>query len=385
MTKASQFAGYAARVRGFIQDDMAGSPPSPASDFEGVFSRLALDLFALQFACNPSYRKLCDARAVSPDTVRDWCEIPAVPTNAFKEFDLTSLPPSKRIAVFHSSGTTEQRPSRHFHDAESLALYKVSLLSWFQCHLLPETAVGADVAPSADNKAVVLSLTPNPHLAPHSSLVHMFETIRSTFGSPDSTFVGKLDQSAAWDIDLAGLEKALSSARSSERPVLLLGTAFNFVRLLDDVASVDTELPPGSSVLETGGYKGRSRAMPKTELHQLIAQRFGVSPSSIVTEYGMSELSSQAYDWIAGGSHLAGRVQRVFQFPPWARAQVVSPESGREVSEGETGLLRVFDLANVRSVLAVQTEDLAVRRGNGFELLGRAVHAEPRGCSLMSV
>jgi hypothetical protein len=74
---------------------------------------------------------------------------------------------------------------------------------------------------------------------------------------------------------------------------------------------------------------------------------------------------------------------RTFRFPPWARVQIISPETGREVDEGETGLIRVFDLANVRSVMAIQTEDLGVRRGAGFELLGRARQAEPRGCSLM--
>ena len=73
-----------------------------------------------------------------------------------------------------------------------------------------------------------------------------------------------------------------------------------------------------------------------------------------------------------------------YHFPPWCRAQVISPETGREVAEGETGLLRIFDLANVRSVLAIQTEDLAVKRGDAFELIGRATQAEPRGCSLMS-
>jgi hypothetical protein len=94
----------------------------------------------------------------------------------------------------------------------------------------------------------------------------------------------------------------------------------------------------------------------------------------------MSELSSQAYDTTP---HQLER-GRVFRFPPWARVQVISPETGREVPEGETGLLRIWDLANVWSVLAIQTEDMAVRRGNGFELVGRAVQAEPRGCSLMA-
>ncbi len=104
----------------------------------------------------------------------------------------------------------------------------------------------------------------------------------------------------------------------------------------------------------------------------MISKFLGVSESNIVTEYGMSELSSQAYD--RGG---------VFHFPPWARARVISLETGAEVGGGETGLLQVFDLANIWSVMAVQTEDLAVRRGTGFELLGRAAKSEPRGCSLM--
>jgi hypothetical protein len=94
----------------------------------------------------------------------------------------------------------------------------------------------------------------------------------------------------------------------------------------------------------------------------------------------MSELSSQAYDTTPNQLERG----RVFHFPPWARVQVISPETGREVVEGETGLLRIWDLANVWSVLAIQTEDMAVRRGHGFELVGRDVQAEPRGCSLMA-
>jgi hypothetical protein len=102
----------------------------------------------------------------------------------------------------------------------------------------------------------------------------------------------------------------------------------------------------------------------------------------------MSELSSQAYDRVAGRvesqiSNFKFQISdRLFRFPPWTRAKLISPETGDEVSKGETGLIRVFDLANVSSVLAIQTEDLGVRRGEGFELIGRAAMAEPRGCSL---
>jgi hypothetical protein len=100
----------------------------------------------------------------------------------------------------------------------------------------------------------------------------------------------------------------------------------------------------------------------------------------------MSEVSSQAYDSAGPKSETQSpKSERVFHFPPWARARVISPETGREVADGETGLLQVFDLANTFSVMAIQTEDLAVRRGTSFELLGRAPQAEARGCSLMSL
>jgi O-acetyl-ADP-ribose deacetylase (regulator of RNase III) len=175
------------------------------------------------------------------------------------------------------------------------------------------------------------------------------------------------------------------------------------VHLLDFLAEQNLrfELPPDSRVMETGGYKGRSRTMPKAELHSFITERLGVPASHIICEYGMSELSSQAYDLGALASRrqvpllhsekLAGetpalpdRVTRHFRFPPWSRVQIISPETGREVAEGETGLIRVFDLANVFSVMAIQTEDLAVRHADGFELIGRAALAESRGCSLMT-
>jgi hypothetical protein len=128
-------------------------------------------------------------------------------------------------------------------------------------------------------------------------------------------------------------------------------------------------------------------------LHALITEHLGIPPENIVCEYGMSELSSQAYDSVAsdewrvtgkgGASRRPSPVTRHFRFPRWARVQIISPETGREVADGETGLIRVFDLANVFSVMAIQTEDLAVRRGDGFELIGRVQLAEPRGCSLM--
>jgi hypothetical protein len=215
----------------------------------------------------------------------------------------------------------------------------------------------------------------------------MFETVRRRFGAPASVFVGTLARDRAWTLNFDAALAVLRQAVANQQSLLLLGTAFSFVHLLDALAehNLRFELPPGSRVMETGGYKGRARALSKTDLHSFITQQLGIPPAHIVGEYGMSELSSQAYDWsirhrASGIRHL----KRLFRFPPWARALIISPETNRPVAEGETGLLRIFDLANVFSVMAIQTEDLAVQRGEGFELIGRAARAEPRGCSLMA-
>ncbi|MST00871.1 MAG: long-chain fatty acid--CoA ligase [Pedosphaera sp.] len=372
MTRLDPFSNHAARVRDFIRTNER-TDSSPAQT-EPRFNKLSLDLFALQFQYNATYRRLCEARNTTPDTLSHWSSIPAAPAAAFKELELTSLPPAARTAVFHSSGTTQQQLSRHFHSAASLALYEESLRPWFAAHLLPDR--------KADERFDLLMLTPPPALAPHSSLAHMFETVRRDFGSPSSRFVGQLDNAGAWILDSDAALAALENTAAQQRPLLLLGTAFLFVNLLDalDARSLRFTLPAGSRVMETGGYKGRARVLPQIELYALITDRLGVPASGIVCEYGMSELSSQAYDRIA----FSPANQRRHLFPPWARVQIVSPETGREVSEGEPGLLRILDLANTWSVLAVQTEDLAIRRGEGFELIGRADRAEVRGCSLMT-
>ncbi|HEY1787589.1 MAG TPA: hypothetical protein VGJ73_05510 [Verrucomicrobiae bacterium] len=334
------------------------------SQRESAFNELALDLFGLQFQYNPAYGRIAEAKGLTPDSVRHWANIPFVPAAAFKELELSCIPADERTDVFHSSGTTEQKPSRHFHCRESMAVYEKSLWSGFQ-----ENVIG----PLGDYDLLVL--TPHLRLAPYSSLVHMFETVQRQLAMPETAFVGELDGDGVWALDF---DAALAALRTANKPKLILGTAFSFVHLLDFLAehNMRLQLPDGSRVMETGGYKNRSRTMPRAELHSLITEFLGIPRERIICEYGMSELSSQAYDSANRG--------RYFQFPPWARVQIVSPESGCEVSEGETGLVRIFDLANVFSVAAIQTEDLGVRRGDGFELIGRAALTEPRGCSLMT-
>lgn len=354
MTDRHSFENFRALLLDFIrQGDACG------------FSRLALDLCALQREAIPAYDRFCAARKMGA-VVSDWREIPAMPAGAFKELELTCLSPDQRGTVFHSSGTTGQVPSRHFHSEKSLTVYRTSLLNWFSRHLN-----------SRGTSERFISLTPPVADCPNSSLVFMFDSVIREFASEDSQFVGTVGDDG-WEIDFDRALSALSEEKGE--PVTVFGTAFSFVHLLDECErqGLTIDLPPGSRVLETGGYKGQSRSMPKAELHASISRILGVPAAGIVCEYGMSELSSQAYDGVAGVSGARG-----FRFPPWVRIRVISPESGAEVEVDETGILQVFDLANMYSMMAIQTEDLAIRRRDGFELLGRAALAEPRGCSLM--
>ena len=368
-----------------------GETPSSADPWnEQAFEQRALELFELQFRYNQPYRQWCLARGVTPSQVRQWTQIPAVPTAAFADFEFSCLDAAARTAVFHSSGTTRSRPSRHFHNADSLRVYEEVLWWAFERALL---------APDSGRDALELViLLPPPSQAPHSSLVHMCETIRRRLGRPEGVFEGRVDPSGRWQVDAGAVWKRLGQLAAAGRPALILSTAYVLVALLETVgrAYEPLLLPTGSRLMETGGYKGWTRELPPAELRRLLEQRWGLPDSAIVSEYGMCELSSQAYDTryrpgVGDSRDKAGpeveprlRMRRRFQFPPWVRWQVVDPETGAECPEGAVGLLRIFDLANVFSVLAVQTEDLAVRVGPGFQLRGRAAGAVPRGCSLMA-
>src|SRR5947208_3048704 len=247
----SELSNFAARVRGLINSEgrVARGPDfeiqiedgdSCNSSFrtEEGFNSLALELFALQFTHNAAYRRLCEVRRTSPQTITHWPQIPAVPTAAFKELELTCLPAKERTAVLHSSGTTEQRPSRHFHGVQSLAVYEASSLAWFRHHVSPG--------------GHLLILTPPPTQAPHSSLVYMFETVRRDFGGPKSWFTGWSHANGEWTLGFDRCVAVLREKRESERPLVMLGPAFSFVQLLDSLAehNLRFQLPSGSRVME---------------------------------------------------------------------------------------------------------------------------------------
>ncbi|HEY2329674.1 MAG TPA: hypothetical protein VGI63_07660, partial [Verrucomicrobiae bacterium] len=277
-----ELSSFAARLRESI-----------ASGFQDQnFDALALELFSLQFENNSAYKKICEARKLTPQLIEHWPQIPFVPTSAFKELELTSIPTKQCTAVFHSSGTTEQKPSRHFHNAESLAVYEASLWAGFKQNLLEKPEVRSQ-------KLELICLTPTPDQAPHSSLVHMFEVVRQKMGATKDIFLGQVGNNGVWTLDFDAVLAVLGDSKlKTQNSKLIFGTAFSFVHLLDFVVENDLkfELPKKSCLMETGGYKNRSRTMPKSELHALITERLGVSRENIICEYGMSELSSQAYD-----------------------------------------------------------------------------------------
>jgi hypothetical protein len=187
-------------------------------------------------------------------------------------------------------------------------------------------------------------------------------------------------------VDLRGLELAAASASARSRPLLLLGTAFALVRLLDDLDGAQLALPSGSVVMQTGGFKGRSREVTMEELRAGVSRALQLAPERVVGEYGMTELTSQLYEGTVAESALAARqpsaTPGIYFEPPWLRVTPVDPISLRPVAEGEAGLARFIDLGNVDSAVSVVTQDLVRRVHGGIQLLGRQAGAPPRGCSL---
>lgn len=334
------------------------------------FDTLALKIFAYQYEHNAFYRRYCDARRAtaagsqhdSQPVPSSWLEIPALPTNAFKRAEICCFPAERRIAFFKTSGTTDGETGRHYFS--TLAIYEAAIVPNFKQHLLPD-----------EGRLRMLILTPPPAEAPHSSLVHMMKVVREHFGTDDSFYCLREGRWRAND-----MLDALHQSETAGEPVFLLGTAFAFVFMLDEMVArgANFRLPEGSRVMETGGFKGRAREIPHAEFYASLCGAFGIPPHRIVNEYGMTELSSQFYDTsLADGA--PGNLKSV---PPWTRVLIVDPLSGHPVPDGVPGLIRIVDLANLGSVIALQTEDVGIMRGGKFEMLGRVASAPPRGCSL---
>ena len=343
-----------------------GSPPLQEGLRENLFNHLALKIYLYQFNGNLPYQHFCLSQKKTPETVHRWEEIPPLPVTAFKRVDLACRPINEAVQIFHSSGTTrplpwgnkkesqERRPSRHYLFDHEIA--RAAILSHFQRHV------------SLQEKMRLYMLTPSPEETPHSSLSYMMEMIRLEYGRKESDYY--IHQGR-----LLG-EKLCYDLSEATEPVLLLGTSFSFVHFIDfhQANGFPIRLPQGSQLMDTGGFKGKSRAVSRHWLYAMIENRLGIPPECCINEYGMSEMTSQFYN--------RNEANTAYCAPPQTRWQILSPETLKPVNNGEIGLLAFYDLANIDSVLAVLTEDLGREVDGGFELIGRAQDADQKGCSL---
>jgi hypothetical protein len=336
---------------------IAAGAHAPCPDAE--FERLALALFAHQYAAGSAYRRLCDSQGRNPGNVARWQDVPAVPTGAFKETRIAAFPPERCVRVFRSSGSTTARRSELHLD--TLALYEAALLASFAAYILPE-----------GRRLPFLVLAPSAVDAPDSSLSYMYDRAARRLGEGEPRF--HLTPSG-WDPDAL-----IVDLQELPGPAAVVGTAFAFVHLLDELAArgLRLALPEGTRLMETGGFKGRSRELERPTLHRALAEALGVPEARIVNQYGMCELASQFYE----PSLVQGRVVTRKLVPPWVRTRAVDPASFADVPPGEVGMLVHYDLANTGSVLAVQTSDAGRLVDGGLEVLGRLPGAEARGCSL---
>lgn len=349
-----------ARVRAFAL------AREPAEDFVS----LALSIAQFQARHSPGFARLVERAG----GLHELDRVPPVPADAFRLTRVAAHAPTLDTARFVTSGTTGSARGTHcFRTTRTYAELAV--------------AFGRRALIAGAQRPTVVALAEAPGERPSSSLGFMFERFAESFDGralDDGPF--RPSEPARYllgpaGIDRAGLERARAIATRRGEPLLVLATSFALVFLLDALGLTKLELPPGSAVMHTGGYKGRTRELSPQQLRTWTAERLGLAPERVVVEYGMTELSSQLYEGTLPGAELKGPAWTLLE-PPWLRVVPVHPETLVPVPDGELGLARFVDLANVDSALVVLTRDLVRRVGPGIELVGRAPGSLPRGCSL---
>ncbi len=310
------------------------------------FKQLALEVFRCQHMHNTIYRQYCDALKVNTNAITELTSIPFLPISFFKTHQVVNGMQQQEL-VFESSGTTAETPSKHY--IADAAIYTQSLLQGFE----------AFYGPVEDY--VILALLPSYLERKNASLVYMAKTLMEQGGHAASGFyINEWQQ----------LHEQLQKLEQQKQKVLLLGVTF---ALLDFAAAYPMKLSD-TIVMETGGMKGRREELTREEVHAILKKQWQLE--HIHSEYGMTELLSQAYATAEGRFRCTNTMQ-VF---------IRDVNDPLEVTENGTGALNIIDLANIHSCSFIATEDIGNISDDGsFRVLGRLDHSALRGCSLMAV
>jgi phenylacetate-coenzyme A ligase PaaK-like adenylate-forming protein len=309
------------------------------------FEKIALKVFRLQYENNSVYREFCEFLKIEKGTVKSIEQIPFLPIQFFKSHDVVSSTDAIQ-QTFTSSGTTGMITSKHL--VTDISLYEESYRNAF-----------SEFYGNIEDYAV-LALLPSYLEREGSSLIYMVnDLIERSNNSNSGFYLHNYDQ----------LTTKLTELDASGQNVLLIGVTY---ALLDVVETKKFELK-NTIIMETGGMKGRRKEMIREELHQMLCDGFGVN--SIHSEYGMTELLSQAYSLGNG----------IFECPNWMSVLIRDTEDALTyIDNGKTGGINVIDLANINSCSFIATQDLGKKySNNSFEVLGRFDNSDIRGCNLM--
>jgi len=317
-------------------------------DSEESFEALTFDVFKFQFENNPIYRSYCDLLYKHPSTIRTLEDIPFLPIQFFKSH--TILSSNELIQkTFSSSGTTGQNTSKHH--ITNLKIYEESFRNAFNVFY-------GDI-----KDYTILALLPSYSEREGSSLIYMVEHLISESNKEKSGF---------YLYNLSELASTLKNLDNQNENVLLIGVSF---ALLDLIESHKLQLKH-TIIMETGGMKGRRKEIVRHELHRLLKDGLGVK--TIHSEYGMTELLSQAYSKGNG----------VFETPLWMKVLIRDTDDPLTITESlnKTGGINIIDLANINSCAFIATQDLGKRIfNNQFEVIGRFDNSDIRGCNLLTL
>ncbi len=324
------------------------NPFCPTTITANTFEEQALAVFVHQYTHNAVYRRWCELMGQSPETVKDITDIPYLPVQSFKQQAVICQYQQEPLPKlwFESSTTSGQTPSKHYIYNEQV--YLDTLREGFKL------AYG-DVTQYA-----ILGLLPSYLERGQSSLVYMVNDLMQQSGHALNGFYLN-------NVDV--LAKTLKTLEAQKQATLLFGVTY---ALLDFAEAYPMPLQY-THIIETGGMKGRKKEMIRPEVHARLQAQFG--PQPIHSEYGMTELLSQAYSKGNG----------LFACPPWMKILLRDRNDPRHILHSGRGLVNCIDLANYHSCSFLAIDDIAVVRESGeFEILGRADAAEVRGCSLLA-